>query len=157
MGLQQNFQIEPVSRLALREPVLAQPRESVREVIMRMRDQKLGCAIVVGKDKKPIGIFTESTLVQLMAQPGRSAIDDRIEDHMTSPCPWVKLSDPVAYVVEAMQLKNVRFLCVVDDQGRVVGLTGQKGLIEFVADHFPGQVMVQSIGGKPYQTTREGA
>ena len=40
---------------------------------------------------------------------------------------------------------------------RIAGLTGQKGLIEFVADHFPGQVMVQRIGGQPYPSDREGA
>lgn len=157
MGLQQNFQNEPVSRLSLREPVIAIPTEPIREAIVRMRDKRLGCAIVVDDQDKPIGIFTESLLTQLLDQQGPQVIDNRIEDHMTRPCPWVNLTDPIAYVLDAMQLKNVRFLCVVDEAGRVAGLTGQKGLIEFVADHFPGQVMVQRIGGEPYPSKREGA
>lgn len=157
MGLQQNFQNEPVSRLSLREPVTALPNESLREVIVRMREKKLGCAIVVDDQYKPIGIFTESLLTQLLDRHGPLVMDNRIEDHMTCPCPWVNLTDPVAYVLDAMQLKNLRFLCVVDEAGRVAGLTGQKGLIEFVADHFPGQVMVQRIGGEPYPSNREGA
>ncbi len=56
-----------------------------------------------------------------------------------------------------MKIKNVRFLCVVDEDRRVVGLTGQKGLMEYVADHFPRQVMVQRIGCTPFLATREGA
>ncbi len=56
-----------------------------------------------------------------------------------------------------MLLKNVRMLCVVDEQGRVVGLTGQRGLMEYVAEHFPGEVMVQRIGQPSYMSDREGA
>ena len=157
MGLQHNIQNEPVSRLALREPVTVTPNETLRNAIGRMREAKLGCAIAVDKDHKPIGIFTESKLTQLLAQRGSQVVDDKIEPHLTQPCPWVHLADPIVYVLEAMQLKNTRFMCVVDAEGRLVGLTGQKGLIEFVADHFPGQVMVQRVGGNPYPAEREGA
>ena len=75
---------------------------------------------------------------------------------MAKQWPWVQTSDPIVDVLEAMLTKNVRFLCVVDEEGRVVGLTGQKGLMEYVAEHFPGQVMVQRVGCAPY-LNREGA
>lgn len=157
MGLQQNFQNEPVSSLPLREPVTAIPGERLRDAIARMREQKLGCAVVVDDDHKPLGLFIESTLTQLLVQNGSRVVDDPIDTHMIQPCPWVELTDPIVYVLEAMQLKNLRFLCVVDADGRLAGVTGQKGLIEFVADHFPGQVMVQRVGGNPYPVEREGA
>jgi CBS domain-containing protein len=157
MGLQQNFHDESVSRLSLREPVTVLPDATLRDAIGRMRDKKLGCAIIVDGDDKPTGIFTESTLTRLLGEQGAQVIDDPIVKHMACPCPWVKMTDPIVFVVEAMQLKNVRFICVVDEAGRVAGLTGQKGLIEFVAEHFPDQVMVQRIGGTPYPSKREGA
>lgn len=157
MGLHENFQNEAVSRLALRDPVTASSGEKLRDVIVRMREKQLGCAVIVDDDQKPIGLFTESKLVQMLAAEGSLVGNETIDAHMTVPCPWVKLSDPIVYVLEAMQMKNVRFMCVVDDDGRLVGLTGQKGLIEFVADHFPGQVMVQRIGGNAFPAEREGA
>lgn len=156
MGLQQNFHDEPVSRLSLREAVTVAPDLTLKQAVTSMRDKDLGCAIVTDKESKPIGIFTESLLTQLLVQNGQKALNERVQDYMTT-CPWVKRTDPILFVLEAMQLKNVRFLAVVDEEGRVAGLTGQKGLIEFVADHFPGQVMVQRIGGKPNPTEREGA
>ncbi len=156
MGLQENIQKEPVSQLALREPVTAERGTTLREAIAKMREKKLGCTVVVDPDRKPIGMFTESMLTQLLAQNAVS-LDHPIEQHMAEQWPWVRLTDPIADVLEAMELKNVRFLCVVDQQDRLVGLTGQKGLMEYVADHFPGQVMVQRIGGKPYPQDREGA
>jgi CBS domain-containing protein len=157
MGLRQNLQNETVSQLSLREPPVATPDETLRDVIASMRSQKLGCAIIVDSDRKPIGIFTESVLTSLLSEQGATIVEEQVRRHMIEPCPCVKSTDPIARVLEAMQVQNLRFLCVVDEQGRVAGLTGQKGLIEFVADHFPSQVMVQRIGGKPYPSQREGA
>ena len=155
MGLHENMQNEPVTQLAMREPVTATQGTSVRDVIVRMREKKLGCAVVVD-NQKPTGILTESMITQMLAK-GAPFLDDPIEEKMSEQCPWVKVTDPVIDVLEAMELKNIRFLAVLDDDARLVGLTGQKGLMEYVADHFPGQVMVQRIGIKPYMEQREGA
>ena len=45
----------------------------------------------------------------------------------------------------------------VNDADVVVGLTGQKGLMEYIADLFPQEVHVQRVGTKPFPATREGA
>jgi CBS domain-containing protein len=156
MGLYENMQNEPVSRLALRDPVTASLNDTIRDVVGKMREKDLGCVIVVDEDRKPLGMFTESMLTQLVARD-LAALEEPLERHIAERWPWVKLSDPIALVLEAMSLKNVRFLCVVDDDGRLAGLTGQKGLMEYVAEHFPRQVMVQRIGGTPYTHEREGA
>lgn len=155
MGLKQDMVEEPVSRLTLREPVLCAPKDTVRVVIERMRRSQLGCVILVDKDRKPVGMFTESMLTQLLAN-GASVLDDPIVQHSAQQWPWVRQTDPVFDVLEAMQAKNVRFICVVDDDGRVVGLTGQKGLMEYIAEHYPEQVMVQRVGCPP-SLDREGA
>jgi CBS domain-containing protein len=156
MGLFKNMQNEPVSRLALREAVCARPASSVREAVQRMREKHLGCVIVVDADTKPLGMFTEAMLRQLLVEnPG--ALNDRIETRMATQFPWTTITDPVATVLEAMQLKNYRFVCVCDAEGRVVGLTGQKGLVEYVAEHFPQQVMTQDIRSHMPQAKREGA
>ena len=156
MGLYENMRNEPVSQLALREPVVCGPQDTVRRAIEKMREKKLGCVIIVDDDRKPVGMFTESMLMQLLVND-TDALARPIESHMAEKWPWVKLNDPVVDVLEAMQAKNVRFICVVDDDGRLAGLTGQKGLMEYVADHFPEQVMVQRIGCTPYTQQREGA
>ncbi len=155
MGLQQNMISEPVSRLALRTPALSGPNETVRATVKRMRKGKLGCVIVIDADRKPIGMFTESMLTQLLVHEP-DAINDAVGEHMANQWPWVTLGDPIVDVLQAMTEKNIRFICVVDDQGRVAGLTGQKGLMGYVAEHFPGQVMVQRVGQGPYRH-REGA
>lgn len=156
MGLRENMQNEAVSQLALREPVTASPNVTLREAIAQMRTKKLGCVIAVDESRKPLGMFTESMLTQLLVD-NPAALDEPLKNHISARWPWVKLTDKIVKVLEAMETKNVRFLCVIDDDGCLVGLTGQKGLMEYVAEHFPGQVMVQRIGGTPYMHQREGA
>ncbi|MGD9719922.1 MAG: cyclic nucleotide-binding/CBS domain-containing protein [Pirellulales bacterium] len=156
MGLRENMCSDPVSTLALREPATAKLEATIREAIVQMRAQKLGCVIVVDAHEKPLGMFTESMLTQLLAQDHR-VVEDRLADHMAKQWPHVTLTDTIESVLDALDFKNVRFLCVVDDADRLVGLAGQKGLMEYVADHFPLRVMVQRIEEPVSFHEREGA
>jgi len=156
MGLKENLRSDPLSRLALREPVVATAEATVRDGILQMRQRELGCVIVVDEDHRPLGIFTEGMLRRMIAS-NPAAVDEPICDHMARDVTWVRVADPVAKVLQAMQLKKTRFVGVIDAADRLVGLTGQKGLMEYVAEHFPQQVMVQRIGGPPYLVEREGA
>jgi CBS domain-containing protein len=156
MGLYENIRREPVSRLSLREPVVVGLEATVRDAVRCMRQRKLGCAIVVDEQNKPVGLFAESRLTRLLRECP-SAIEDPISKHLDREWPTVNLSDPISCVLAALEFANIRFLIVVDDRGRLAGLTGQKGLMEYVAEHFPRQVTVQRIGGKPFPADREGA
>lgn len=156
MGLYDNMRNEPVRSLRLRKPVTLPPTSSVRDAVEQMRSRRLGCTIIVDDDGKPLGMFTESMLTKMLATLV-SFLDDPLEQHMATRWPHVKDDDPVRLVLEIMQTRNIRFICVVDEEGRLVGLTGQKGLLEYIADHFPEQIMVQRIGTSPYMHSREGA
>ena len=121
-----------------------------------MCPHRLGCAIVVDEAGAPLGTFTEEVLIRLLvATP--DALDQRVGDHMSDVWACVKTSDPIASVLDVMQSKGLRFVCVTDEAGHVQALTGQRGLMEYIAEHFPRQVMVQRVGGKPFTEHREGA
>ncbi|MCA9069215.1 MAG: CBS domain-containing protein [Planctomycetaceae bacterium] len=156
MGLRENTQTEPVKTLNLRTPILVGKDATLRQCIEKMRDGKLGCVIVVDADQKPVGLFTEAMLRHLLLDSPVS-LNDPIESRMATAYPWCRLTDPVETVLEAMELKNHRFVVVVDETGQIAGLTGQKGLMEYVAEQFPQEVMVQRVGTKPFPEQREGA
>ena len=156
MGLFENMNTEPVKNLNLREPVLAKPEESVREVASAMRGKNIGCAVLVDDNRTPVGMFTESMLTQIVANKA-CGLDEPVSAHAVDRWAQLSILDPIVSVLEALEIKNVRFLSVVDESGRVCGLAGQKGLMEYVADHFPGQVMVQRVGQNLSMQKREGA
>ena len=150
MGLKESLAEAPVSELALREPVVVPPETTLREAVRKMSESSLGCVIIVDHAGRPLGQLTESDLTRLLHKsPG--AMDDPIERHATGGFVTVTSQDRVSRVLEAMQREDTRFVCVVDQKGVVAGLTGQKGLMEFVAEHFPQHVMVERVSSRPHQ------
>ena len=157
MPLRKNLQTEPVSALPCREAILISADTSVRQAAEIMQAKKLGCAIVIDAEGKPLGIFTERTLIDLLLQQPDNLGKMLARDHMEKEWFCVRSSDPIAMVLDLIQNRGARFICELDENGRAKGLTGQKGLSEYIADHFPGQVMAQRIGGQPGMENREGA
>ncbi len=156
MGLRENLGLETVRRLELRRLITATPDMLVRDAIQLMRKHDIGCVVVVDEEGKPDGIFTESLLRHLILS-GSSFLDEPLKGHMADRCPWVKMTDPIQTVLEAMQINNIRFICVVDEEGKACALTGQKGLMEYIAEHYPRVVMVQRITPIKPVHKREGA
>jgi len=158
MGLQEKLQVEPVTNLNIRTPIAVTPTTTVRKAITKMRDGGLGCAIVVGTDKKPAGVFTEAMLRHLLLRSPRFA-NQPIGEHMATTFAWVKETDPVGRVVDAMDAKNIRFVVVVDEDGKLAGLTGQKGIMEYVAEQFHREVVahrISAIQSHPFASVSPG-
>jgi CBS domain-containing protein len=155
MGLHDNMLGDPVTELTLREAIIVTADTSVRAAIERMRAERLGCAVVVGDDELPRGIFRENEVMALLAR-SPSSLDDPVESHLAPDWASVKETDSISKALEAMKKKGLRFVVVCNDEGRAVALTGQKGVLEYIAEHFPRHVLTQSPGaGMPDE--REGA
>ncbi len=157
MGLREDIMNETVSQLPLRTAVTVPPDTTVAQAVEMMRNTRLGCVFVVDERGRPTGKFTERQVLKLVC--GCVPFDQTVGQHMV-PIPesgCVKMTDPVAKVLQGMQETRLRFLCVVDSEGKVAGLTGQKGLMEYVTEHFPRLIKVQMMTSKLHMNTREGA
>ena len=157
MGLREDIMNETVAQLPLRHAVTVSADLSVSDSIRLMREHKLGCVFIVDQEGRPTGKFTERQMLQVVH--GCVPLDEAVGKHMVplSEAHCVRLTDPVAKVLEGMRQSRTRFVCVLDDSGRVVSLAGQKSLLEYVADRFPRQIKVQIMTSKMYMNAREGA
>lgn len=156
MGLEQNMLNESVSRLNLRNAITVNASLSIQEACNLMREQGIGCVVVVDGDGKPIGKFTERILIELLAKDP-DAISQSVGEYMNEIAGQVRATDPILCVLDAMQEHNLRFVVVVDEHEKVIGLTGQRGMAEYVADHFPHHSMTSRAGQSPAINRREGA
>jgi CBS domain-containing protein len=157
MGLREYITHETVADLPLRQPLTIRPDATVLQAIQMMREKQFGCVFVVDDQNRPLGKFNERQVLKLVH--GCVSLDEPVGDHIV-PLPEegvVRLTDPVAQALFGMRQARLRFICVVDDEGKVIGLTGQKGLMEYVTEHFPRQVKVQMMTSKLHMNTREGA
>ena len=156
MGLRDNIRTEEVRRLPLRQALLVGPETPIRTAIATMKAKQLGCVIVVDADDKPIGTFTERVVVRMLARYPEAVVADTVGEHLDTKWAVVRETDPVLKIVTAMQEQDVRFVVVTDEEGKAKALTGQKGLMEYIADHYPHQLLIQRAGRKP-SSEREGA
>lgn len=156
MGLQNRLREETVTRLPMREAVVVSPKATLREAVAKMRDRHLGCAVIAEEDGIPVAFFTERALIDALLQEV-SLGDVTVSEFAEQGFPRVCEDDPIVNVWEAVVTGEKRFVLVTDDQGQILGLTGQRGLAEYVSEYYPQQIMVQRLGAKPVMQQREGA
>lgn len=156
MGLRESILKDPVSEISLRELIAVTRLTPVREVAARMREKRLGCAIVVDRYNKPIGKFTERRLMKLLLE-NPANLDKPVEKFMYNSANPIGVNEPIAKLIEMMQKQKLRFICVTDEKGRAVALTGQKGLMEYIAEQFPRAVKAEQAKTRLFTTEREGA
>ncbi len=156
MGFREDLEQETVKDLPIRKAVVVRAEMSVRETVQEMRAGSLGCAVVVDGQGRPQSIFTEQALLDLLNKQG-SIDGHQVAELAETQFLCVQRSEPIRTVWNAVSKDGARFICVVDDEGKLVGLTGQRGLAEYISEYFPEQVMVQRLGSKPWMQQREGA
>ncbi|WP_182866089.1 CBS domain-containing protein [Stieleria mannarensis] len=156
MGFRNELEQDTIDSLPLRDAAVVRPDTTASEAVRLMRETSLGCAIIIGPGDAPIGLFTEQSLVDLLAR------DQSLDACVVGDCVdpgflVVKSGDPVSRVWDAVERDGLRFVCVTDNDGRSKGVTGQRGIAEYLAERFPQQVLVQRLGNTPWMQQREGA
>ncbi len=156
MGLKGDLETVLVKDTNLRPPVMIADDATVRMAVEAMRSAGLGCVVVVDSEAKAVGMFTEGILRHCLNESA-SVLEEKVTSHMVSRLPWVSPSEPVGVVLDAMEKHNIRFLAVLDDERHVVGITGQKTFMEFLAEYFPSEVIAQDPTAVTFSRSKEGA
>ena len=156
MALKRDLETTSVSRLNLRDPVTISENATVRDAVQVMRNAKLGCVVVVNENSEATGIYTEAMLRNSLNESAE-VLNNTVAAEMTSRLPWVSPTDEVRMVLDAMETNNMRFIAVLDEARQVIGITGQKSLIEFVAESFPYEVLTQDLSSHEPSLKKEGA
>ena len=64
------------------KPVTVRPTETVAAAAKRMRDEGVGCVVVTGPTRKPVGILTDRDIVLAVVAEGRLPEATRVEEVM---------------------------------------------------------------------------
>ncbi len=101
-------------------------------------------------------MFTERSLLDVLLS-GTSLDTTAVGEFADPDFTTIAIREPISRVWDRIVDEGTRFQCVVSDRGTLIGLTGQRGLAEYVSEHYPRQIMVHRLGHKPWTITREGA
>ena len=112
-------------------PVTAKPDDSIKDVAMTMRKNKVGSVLVVDEEGKLRGIITEHDLVYACSEgwhpENRQAWEVMTEDPIT-----VTPDTDIVEVIKKMRNANIRHIPVVDENGKPLGMISARDLLDFV-------------------------
>lgn len=117
----------PLSRVIGRAPLTCAPNLTIREVLGRINEHRVGSMVVVDPATgHPIGIFTLRDLLQRVALPVCD-LDRRIEDVMTRKLVTLSPEASAYQAALAMARNGLRHLLVVDGE-HLIGVVSQSDL-----------------------------
>jgi CBS domain-containing protein len=104
-----------------RDVVTIEPNASLAAAIKLLAEKCIGAALILGADRRIIGILSERDIVCALAERGADALDEPVSGAMTRKVSTCNESETVANIMERMTAGKFRHVPVVD-QGRLVGI-----------------------------------
>lgn len=107
------------------------PDTSAREVIERMRESRVGCALVL-EDGKLIGIFTERDLLNKLTGKKATSPTTAVKELMSANPETLQETDSVATAVNKMSMGRYRHIPVRKADG-TYSVTSIKHVLKYIA------------------------
>lgn len=126
--------------------VVAERDTPLFEAAQRMREQHVGCLVVVDETssgRRVVGILTDRDIVTAVVAKAVAPQSLRVEDMMTTAVVSVGEDTPFAEVLATMRRKGLRRLPVTDARGALVGLVTLDDVLEILAEQM--RSVVQAI------------
>lgn len=115
------------------------PDAPLSETLQAMRAAAIGCALVC-EGRRVIGMLTErDVLNKIVGAP--VDLGAPVRDFMTPDPGTLRPEDTLADAIHFMTDKGFRHVPLVDAEGLDAGIVCAKDLIEYIADHFPAEVV----------------
>jgi CBS domain-containing protein len=115
-----------------REVVTASLDEPVAAVARRMRDQRVGCVVVI-RERRPIGILTDRDLTVRVVAEGRDPSRTLVSDVVTYEVGALARTDGIDTAVLRMRAQGVRRMPIVDERGELVGIVTADDLVTLLS------------------------
>lgn len=113
-----------------RQVVTAAANATLADVARQMRNQHVGCVIIVDAFRKPVGIVTDRDIVVETIACGIDARTLAAGEVMTSNLTVASEDDDAAWALKTMRDRGVRRLPVVDAAGVLSGIVALDDLLE---------------------------
>jgi CBS domain-containing protein len=155
MELARNLKVECVTRLGPTPPLCLSPDDTVERAVALMRQHRVGCVLVC-RDGRLLGLFTERDLLRRVLAPGRP-LTVSLGECMTPGPVTVSPTEPISAAVRRMEEGGYRHLPVVDPAGRPVGVLSVKKIVHYLVEHFPSTVYCLPPDPNVFPARPEGA
>jgi CBS domain-containing protein len=153
MDIELQVSTDTIEQAAPAEALVVEPGTPVREVFRVMRAYLAGCVLIC-KDGKLLGIFTERDALRLMARG--ADLETPIESVMIEKPVAIRPGASISQAILRMSSGGYRRLPIVDGSGCAVGVVQVSGIIHYLAELFPNTIYNLPPAAEPVTHEREG-
>ena len=104
-----------------REVVTIAPSASLASALGLLVEKCIGAVLILGADRRVVGILSERDVVRALAERGGGALDEPVSQTMTREVSTCNENESVFNIMERMTDERSRHVPVVD-QGQLVGI-----------------------------------
>jgi CBS domain-containing protein len=147
---------EPIKSLHRRAGrVAVSPGTTIGEAARIMKAHRVGC-VLVEEQGRLIGILTERDILIKLVGTGYDPAAVSVDGVMTRNPETLAPEDPIAFALQRMSVGGFRHIPLVDGSGRPVGILSVKDIVDYLAEHFPQEVLNIPPEPRRQPQTREG-
>lgn len=119
-----------VSNVMVRNVKTAKESQTVKAVARIMTDNNIGSVVIVKNAgaSRPVGIITERDIVRIAGVEQALTLQMPARDVMSKPVITIDATSSIKDALQAMELKNIRRLPVVDKEKNMVGIVTDKDI-----------------------------
>lgn len=125
-----------VGRICVRTVDLAEGREPVQAAAQRMHARNVGTLVVLGSDKRPVGLITDRDLAVRVLANGRDPNQTTVSDVMTPFPQTINEHTPIEVALQLMRVEKCRRLPVIDDNYQLVGVVSLDDILQLLIEEF---------------------
>ncbi len=119
--------------------IQAPPEITVRTAVEIMQKNKTGYVVIADHQKKVVGIFTETDVLnQVLGK--KDVWDKRVSELMTKNVVVLSVQDSVGKVIEFMAKNHVYHIPLTDEKAQLVNVISVRTLIRFLAEFYPTEI-----------------
>jgi CBS domain-containing protein len=131
-----------------RDVVTIEPNATLADAVKLLAEKRIGAVVILGADRRIVGILSERDIVRALAENGRNALDGPVSAAMTRKVSTCHERETISTIMERMTIGKFRHIPVAD-QGKLVGIVS----IGDVVKHRLGEVERDSAAMRDYILT----
>ena len=139
--LDKGFLCQSLSMLQPKEPLCVEEKASLDTVLDLLRSKKTGCAIVVDKDGKVAGIFSERDFILKVARDFATLRSRPVAEFMTRNPETQPPDGTIAYALNLMSQGGFRHIPIIDSDSKPIGMVSVKDVVDHMVETFTADLM----------------
>jgi len=135
----ETFWSEPISKVDLQQAAVVPSGTTIVEAVKEMKLKRIGCVLVVDDEGKLTGILSNGDLMHEYVGstlPGDTPVDAIMTRDPFTGSPELTVKD----ALELFHSQPFRHMPILSG-GRIMGILSIRGLISFISEHLPLEVM----------------